>query len=181
MTPEQQEANLKLIAEAAVKSDKLTGCPAELTAAQCILESGWLDYCPGQNCFGIKSFKGEYGRQLLDTWEVFTPSQLQQFLSQGDSRSAVALGGNRYRVKDWFATFATLADCFTRRALMWNEGPYAPAAKVYESNESPDRLETYVKAIAPIYATDPHYAEKVLTLIHQPNVFRALELARKAV
>ncbi len=181
MTPEQQAANLAQIAQAAVKSEKLTGCPAELTAAQCILESGWLQFAPQFNCFGIKSYAGELGRQLLATWEVFTAEQLQAFLEQGDGRSAVHTSGNTYRVTDYFATFATLADCFVRRAMIWDIGVYAPAANDYKSDGSPGALERYVRAIAIHYATDPAYGDKIMTLIDQPNVKQALVVAREVV
>jgi flagellum-specific peptidoglycan hydrolase FlgJ len=53
LTP-QQEAALSQIVAAAVASERATGLPAELSAAQCIFESGWLSRMPGNNCFGIK-------------------------------------------------------------------------------------------------------------------------------
>jgi hypothetical protein len=82
---------------------------------QAILESGWLDHAPGNNCFGIKSYNGEYGRQLLSTTEWFTDAELKRFLALGDGRTAQLAdpvaparhdGRRKYRVQDWFATFA---------------------------------------------------------------------------
>src|SRR6476660_7388079 len=85
---ETKKNNLWLIAQAAVASENATACPAELQAAQCILETGWLKHAPGNNCFGIKSYQGESGRQLLTTREWFTADGLARFLSLGDGRTA---------------------------------------------------------------------------------------------
>ena len=54
MTPDQLAA-LRRIAEAAVAAERETGCPAEISAAQCIVESAWLQVAPGNNCFGVKA------------------------------------------------------------------------------------------------------------------------------
>jgi flagellum-specific peptidoglycan hydrolase FlgJ len=70
-------------------------------------------------------------------------------------------------VQDWFSTFATLGDCFTRRAMMFPEGRYAPAARAYRETAN---LEAFVRTIAPIYATDPHYADAVLAIARAPEV-----------
>src|SRR5579872_7370119 len=83
-----QRTKLRQIAQAAVASERATGCPAELQAAQCILETGWLSHAPGNNCFGIKSYPGESGRQLLHTREWFTDTGVRQFLASGDGRTA---------------------------------------------------------------------------------------------
>ena len=85
---ETQKNNLWLIAQAAVAAEKATHCPAELQAAQCILETGWLAHAPGNNCFGIKSYEGAAGRQLLASREWFNDAELDCFLSRGDGRSA---------------------------------------------------------------------------------------------
>ena len=52
MTPEQFAA-LRKIAEAAVAAERETGCPAEISTAQCIVESAWLQVAPGNNAFGL--------------------------------------------------------------------------------------------------------------------------------
>src|SRR5437762_5869262 len=125
---ETQKTSLRLIAEAAVTSERSTGCPAELPAAQCILETGWLKHAPGNNCFGIKSYNGAFGRQLLRTREWFSDADAARFLALGDGRTAELAnpvqhdprGRKLYHVEDWFANFATLGDCFARRAAMFS-------------------------------------------------------------
>jgi len=183
---EKQKANLRLIAQAAVSSERITGCPAELQAAQCILETGWLSHAPGNNCFGIKSYDGAAGRQLLRTREWFTDGAAASFLSLGDGRIAElaspvqqdARGRKLYCVEDWFATFPTLGDCFARRAAMFGAGRYAPFAAAYKAGGT---LEDLVRGIAPLYATDPGYADAVLALIRNAGVQAAIGAARAEV
>ncbi len=177
--------NLTKIARAAVDAEGLTGCPAELMAAQCILETGWLAAAPENNCFGIKSYSGNFGRQLLRTKEWFTDDQLRHFLALGDQRHAEldaavpprADGRKRYTVWDWFATFKELGDCFAKRAAMWDKGPCAKAAEAFKGDRN---VEALVKGISPIYATDPKYADSVLGIIHQHDVQAAILQARSA-
>lgn len=173
-TPDEIRTLKTQIAPAAVAASRLTGIPAELLCAQCILESGWLKHAPGKNCFGIKSYPGAYGRQLLATFEWFTPAQLAQFRAWGDGRTAIATepariraGKQLYQVQDWFATFAALSDCFTRRASMFTEGRYLPYARAYRETAN---LEAFVRGIGPIYATDPAYADRVLVFAQSPEV-----------
>jgi flagellum-specific peptidoglycan hydrolase FlgJ len=181
-----QKEKLRLIAEAAVASERATGCPAGLQAAQCILETGWLKHAPGNNCFGIKFYDGADGRQLLRTREWFTDAEAARFLAAGDGRTAElatpvqqdARGRRLHNVGDWFATFATLGDCFARRAAIFGTGRYAPFADAYKAGGSLDAL---VRGIAPIYATDPNYADTVLALIHNADVQAAIDGARAEV
>ena len=183
---EPQLTNLRLIAQAAVASAQATGCPAELQAAQCILETGWLSHAPGNNCFGIKSYPGESGRQLLRTREWLSDSELREFLAAGAGRTAIliepvrrnAAGRTLYSVQDWFACFPTLGDCFARRAALFDSGRYAPHAAAYRADRD---LEALVRGVASVYATDPAYADRLLALIRDPRVQAALSAARAEV
>lgn len=168
-SPDQLRMLQTRIAPAAFAAARRTGVPAEFLCAQCILESGWLEHAPGNNCFGIKYYTGAPGKQLLKTREWFTDAQRDAFLARGDGRTAQladpprqdARGRKLYEVEDWFATFPVLSDCFTRRALMFAEGRYAEATRAYRETAN---LEAFVRAVAPVYATDPRYAEKILAL-----------------
>jgi flagellum-specific peptidoglycan hydrolase FlgJ len=181
-----QRANLRLIARAAVASEKATGCPAALQAAQCILETGWLSHAPGNNCFGIKSYAGESGRQLLRTREWLSDPERERFVAGAQGRTAElveplqrdARGRTLYSVMDWFATFPTLGDCFATRAAAFRQGEYAALAAAWQANGDTEAL---VRGIAAIYATDPTYAGKVLALIRHPAVQAAIAAARAEV
>jgi flagellum-specific peptidoglycan hydrolase FlgJ len=174
--------NLPKIADASVQAEKITGCPAELMAAQCILETGWLASDPQNNCFGIKWYKGAAGRQLLPSSEWFTNAEVAAFRALGDGRVAVTMdtphtisGRSEYRVMDWFASFTTLGDCFAERAKMWDKGPYAKAATRYHADHDVAEL---VRGIGPIYATAPTYAKSVLDIMNMADVQMALNQAR---
>lgn len=176
---------LAAMAAAAVASEKATGIPAELSFAQCAVESGWLTHAPGNNCFGIKSYPGESGRQLLTTKEWFTPAEVAHFLSLGDSRTAVLdaavppqNGRNRYTVQDWFATFPDLAACFAKHAQLFATSRYRVALTSYQTSRD---ISRFVESISPIYATDPKYAALILSIVRQPNVQAALRVARTPV
>lgn len=177
---------IKAIAEASVAATRGKDCPAELVAAQAILESGWLQAAPGNNCFGIKAVKGAANRQLLRTTEWFTEEEVAKWLAADGGRTAeLAIpvqadqrGRHRYTCKDWFATFPTLADCFARRVELFGKGQYAPYARDYATSRD---FPTMVRNISRIYATDPNYADKVLGIVRRPDVLQALEEARKSV
>src|SRR5260370_16035511 len=187
LTATQRKANLQCMAVAGVRAEAASGRPAELSTAQCILESGWLEFAPGNNPFGIKAYPAVPGRQLLDTTEWFTAAELDQFLALADSRTAsVALksgvpqmSGQRtlYKVKDWFAKFTSLSDAFGRHAEVLLTGTfYRKATNQFKVDAD---LNAYVEAIAAKYATSPAYASQLEQLIAQPNVKAALKAARK--
>lgn len=187
LTPTERSTNLNFIAAAAVAAEKASGIPAELSCAQCILESGWLESAPGNNPFGIKVYQGCPSRQLLDTTEWFTNDELNRFLQLGDSRTATVFlkGGapqksgarTLYRVKDWFAAFPSLSDAFQRHAeMMLTVAAYKDATKQYQASGN---LNVYIETIAKKYATSPIYATQVEQLIAQDNVKTALKAARQ--
>ena len=178
--------NLPQIAAAAFAAQKATGCPGLLLIAQCALETGWLSSVPQNNCFGIKDYPGAYGRQMLKTTEWFNNSEKRWFLTKGDGRTLEPVdrspgpgvvdmhGRSKYYAQDWFATFETLAACFAKRAALFGSGPYGYAAQRFKVDGD---LPALVKAIAPYYATDPGYADKVLAIIRQADVQAAWRFA----
>lgn len=157
MNSDRDEA-IRQIAEAAVESERRTGLPAELTAAQCILESGWLSHSPGNNCFGIKFASRHKDSQLLLTTEYRNGTPVKEF----------------HR----FAKFATLGDCFADHAqLITTKVAYAKPWAQYQLDRD---LTALIKGIAPKYATDPNYASKVLAMVQRSDLSKAIGEARKA-
>ncbi|MEN6534268.1 MAG: glucosaminidase domain-containing protein [Bryobacteraceae bacterium] len=183
MTIAQREALLQ-IAEAAIASERAAGVPALLTAAQTIQESGWLAHCPGCNAFGVKAHAG-HERQLLRTREWFTDEEMARFLARGDGRTAELVqpeqrSGKRrlYAVRDWFAKYATLAEGLADHARLISEGArYAEAWQQYRQDGD---VEDLVKGIAPVYATDPGYADQLLRIMRMPEVRAAIAEAKVA-
>ena len=179
MTPAQLIAVQKL-APLAVAIEKTTQCPAWLIVGQVCLESGYLLREAGANNFlGVKWFPGVFGFRLCDTWEVFTDAQLQEFLKstnvpeQPSRRAAVAAGpsnanGSRpYKCKDYFASFASLADCLQWRANRFHGGINLPWVLRYlkdpGSRDSKLKLAHDVVALGHYATADPDvYAASVV-------------------
>lgn len=151
LTAKQQEF-LKSISEAAVVDEVHGGCPALLTVAQAILESGWGDHAPGGNYFGIKEYSGAYGRQQLLTTEY--------------------VKGKPASMYQWFATFATPLDCLEKHSELITRNPrYAGPFEQYAADHDIAKL---IYGIAPIYATDINYANKVLGVMSMNPVLVAI-------
>lgn len=156
MLTEQQKAALRQIAAAAVESERATGCPAELTVAQCILESGWLRRAPGNNPFGIKRAARHQKFQTFMTTEF--------------------IGGQKVKKPLQFAAYDSLAEAFSDHAGIITRGrPYARAWAQYQLDRD---VEALARGIAGVYATDPSYAEKVLSFVRHPEVRLAVSDAR---
>jgi flagellum-specific peptidoglycan hydrolase FlgJ len=153
---EQQVNNLKRIAAAAVLCEQDTGCPAELSAAQCILESGWLERDPGNNCFGIKATDRHPGVQYTLTKEY--------------------LNGEWETKRLAFEVYPTLVDCFSDHARLIKVGCYAPVWHRYQQDHD---LPALIAGVASRYATDPAYAPKILKLAMGPLVTSAIIEARR--
>lgn len=73
---------LHCVGEAAVAGERETGCPAEISAAQCIVESAWLMIAPENHCFGT------VGTQTLPGFHSFS---VRGRTSGGASQAASAL------------------------------------------------------------------------------------------
>jgi flagellum-specific peptidoglycan hydrolase FlgJ len=172
-------------ASAAKLCQQKTGVPALLTMAQWALESGWGQHSPGNNCFGLKCYSGSR-RQLLTTSEWFTEEEAARFVAELEGRTAVRQnqvaqrfdGRYLYTCRDWFAEFASLADCFIRHAALLAEGErYRKAFERYTTNKDADYLAL---AIAPTYATDPNYGGKLIDLMRNPRLIAAVAPGKAA-
>ena len=153
-----QMERLRSATESAVACERATGLPAELTVAQWVLESNWGTHEPGNNCFGIKAYGGCYGVQLLQTFEV--------------------INGVRTPMVEKFATFPTLDACFAKHAsLFTTPGPYAKAWAQFQLTHD---VETFIRQVAVVYATDPNYANLLLRIAAMPDVKACIAQMRTA-
>jgi flagellar protein FlgJ len=145
-----QRDNLRQAAKMAYAVETISGLPGLLTLAQWALESAWGLSQPGNNPFGIKAYPNNFGTQLLPTWEV--------------------KAGMKVRCEQPFATFPTLADAFLKHsALLVTGKPYFSAFQRYLNSDTKN-FEQFVKEIGVHYATDPHYADKLLAIMRMPEV-----------
>jgi flagellum-specific peptidoglycan hydrolase FlgJ len=153
-----QAIQLNAAAASAVSCERRTKVPAELTLSQWAVESGWGMHEPGNNCFGIKSYPGCSGVQQLKTVEV--------------------IAGVRTVVARDFAVFVSIESCFEKHACLFTTGAaYGPAWAHYLKSGDTEAL---IRQVAPIYATDPQYANKLVQVLAMPEVRACLADFRKA-
>lgn len=173
------DPKLNAAAIAAVASNAATGVPALVSMAQWAIESGWGAHSPGNNCFGVKTYPGCL-QQLLKTNEWFTPTEAARFLKKLAGRKAekVTIIPPRkdkrelYHCEDWFAAFSSLTDCFVKHGQLLSEGQ--PYMKAFAGLKAHGDAELFAQEIAPIYATDPDYGVKILTLMRSDKIRAAV-------
>ncbi len=123
-----------------------TGVPASVTLAQAILESGWGDHHMGEayNFFGIKAQPGEPS-VTMGTREV--------------------VGGRDIRIDAPFRKFASVEESFAAHGRFLRDNPRY--AKAFQASDG----ESFAREVAAAgYATDPHYADALVTIIRQNNL-----------
>ena len=185
MLTQEQERNLRLAVAAAMKSESRSAVPVPVTVAQWALESYWGRHQPSNNCFGIKAYLGCYGVQNLTTIEWFDDEGIRLFLAAGNRVAHLITpiqvdekGRHKYSVVTQFATFPDLSSCFDRHAEMFTRAPYVQHLAAYinsvKSGDTEMSVEKFVMDIAPIYATDPKYATKLMSIINMPEVRKEL-------
>lgn len=125
---------------AAQHSQRSTGVPACVTLAQWALESNYGRALSGHNNpFGIKGTPGT----LCSTWEE--------------------VHGRPIRVMAYFKDFGSLEAAFEAhgRMLVRPDGYYTKALPFIKD------WKAYIQHIAPIYATDHAYADKLIGIVEQ--------------
>ncbi len=185
MTPEQKAINLEKIAKGAVSLERAMAVPAELCAAQCILESGWLQYAKGNNAFGIKAGKNQPFTEFL-TREVWTDKELAYYEKQGvriqsKKRREDGLWNVMCYLK--FRAFATIEDSFLAYGELLLEGKnFKDRFKRYLEHKNVDQLLRDMQGEdgKPKYAKDTEYVGQVRRIMNQQNVQQAIQKVRKS-
>lgn len=125
--------------------------PASVCIAQAAIESGWGRYCIGNyNYFGRKW--GGWGNYVEKSTQKYDPesgyydttAKFQDYDSLEDA------------VKDWCV-------------LMTEEPAYSDALDTWHKTWD---VEAFVRAMASVYATDPNYADKILSTIRANDLMR---------
>jgi flagellum-specific peptidoglycan hydrolase FlgJ len=125
--------------QAALHSSRLSRFPAGITIAQAALESNWGQSQlarDAHNYFGIKAH-GDHARVAYPTFEH--------------------IGGRDLRVSAEFARYDSMEDCFADRDRL-----IASVACYAEARACRGDPELFARSLAAHWATDPHYADKVL-------------------
>jgi flagellar protein FlgJ len=144
----------------AVEAEEETGIPAIAVLSQAALESGWGKKAIGNNLFGVKYRKGDWGYQKVLTTEY---SANRDAFNGQEIKSVVYLKDiNKYQFKLWcyFADYASPKDAFIAHSELLLTERYKHALRW---KHSPKR---YLIAIANSkYATDPNYARKMCQMV----------------
>jgi len=151
-----------------MQTQQKTGMSALAILAQCAVESGWGENCPGNMMFGIKDTDGVNGNeQLVTTFEYnsrFGLTAQQVGLVSIDSCTPVMLNGKKffkYKGKSYFRKYKTPEESFTDHAnfLIANKR-YAKALLVKSDHYK------FIDAIAAAgYAQSPTYAQLIKGII----------------
>jgi len=151
----------------AQSSEKKTGISAVFTLAQAALESAWGEVAPGNMFFGVKDNDGINGNeQLLRTTEYSQRSDLK-FPVIISIEPVIRCGKKyfKYRVKDYFRKYETPEDCFNDHGKFFYDNPrYRLALGVAK-----DPIQFTIQIAKAGYATDPDYADKIISIINRIN------------
>jgi len=126
---------------AARASSATSGLPAGVTVAQAALESAWGSSelsRAANNYFGIKARPGGAAVELLTTEYI---------------------NGAPVHVPAKFAKYASMTECFADRDRMIASLPAYGEARAAAADP-----EAFTRALARHWATDPDYAQKLLTV-----------------
>ena len=171
-------------APAAIHSAKSTGIPASINLAQAALESGWGQFAPGFNFFGIKADKDWKGEtQLLATTEVLPfktpqelkdktglefPEVLQDTQKDGSKTNRILPypgkpGWFIWHVKDKFRAYASAVESFQDHDNFFEVNKnYAQAIK---DEKNPEQFALDIAKAK--YATQPNYGQMLISIIKQ--------------
>lgn len=118
--------------------------PASVCIAQAAIESGWGEYVIGNyNYFGRK----------WNGWGTYETCQTTEYVD-----------GEYITTYDKFQSYSTLKDAVEDWCVLMREEPaYKDAVDTWDSNFY---LSDFVESMASVYATDPDYANKILSTIN---------------
>ncbi len=153
--PKSNKSFINKIARAAALSQARFGVPASITIAQAILESGWGKSTLASkynNYFGIKG-RGPAGTVRLSTSEYY---------------------GGWTRIRDGFRVYKNVQGSIDDHAKLLAFTPKYYARAMRQKN----RPDDFARALQGVYATDPGYAGKLISLMRTYNLYRYNQYAR---
>jgi hypothetical protein len=144
-----QQAFIKAVAEGAMATQRKYGVPAAVTIAQAIDESGWGQSflaTRDHNLFGIKG-SGPAGSDMQPTQEVINGQPVSQIAS--------------------FRVYRSMAQSIEDHGrLLASGGPYQRSMTlVHDPN-------AFASSLTGVYATDPSYGAKLISLMQRFNLYR---------
>jgi mannosyl-glycoprotein endo-beta-N-acetylglucosaminidase len=144
-----QQAFIKAVAEGAVATQRKYGVPAAVTIAQAIDESGWGQSflaTRDHNLFGIKG-SGPAGSDMQPTQEVINGQAVSQIAS--------------------FRVYHSIAQSIEDHGrLLASGGPYQQSMTLIHDPNA------FASSLTGVYATDPSYGAKLISLMQRYNLYR---------
>jgi flagellum-specific peptidoglycan hydrolase FlgJ len=144
-----QHAFIAKLADGAVAAQRRYGVPASVTIAQAIVESGWGESqlaTEDHNLFGIKG-TGPAGTHPLPTWEY--------------------VNGQQVTTTSQFRVYRNTAQSIDDHGRLLATSPYYRQAMADRRN--PD---AFAAALTGVYATDPDYGAKLISLMKRYDLYR---------
>lgn len=140
---------IDFVGSEACKSQRLTGIPASVTIAQAILETGWGKYTisDAKNLFGIK------GEGPAGSIEVMTRE---------------CIGNDCSEVPASFRKYNSFEESITDHSQFLLENQLYATALQYEND--PDEFARQIHKAG--YATDPNYANLLISIMSSNNLYR---------
>ncbi len=124
--------------------------PASVCIAQAALESGWGRYCIGDHNYFGRKYNG---------WGDYVVKPTREYI---DDEWAIIYAK--------FQSYDSLEDAINDWCVLLTEEPaYSNALDTWHKTWD---VAEFVKALAPVYATDPDYASKVLSTINANDLMR---------
>jgi len=137
-----------------------TGIPAIAIIAQSAFESGWGAKAIGNNIFGIKYRKGDWGKQEVLTTEYFENRKDFEKLNTASVEYHLDVRKFKVIIRAEFADYPTPLEGFRQHAALLMSNRYAHALNF--ANDP----KMYLRKIAESgYATLPNYAEKMSDMV----------------
>lgn len=147
MTPDEF---IEFIGDTAGRFCAKYNLPASVCIAQAILESGWGKYCIGKfNYFGRK----------WNGWGNYEKCQTTEYID-----------GEYVTIYDKFQSYASIEEAIEDWCvLISSDWKYEDVIEVWKDTWN---VDDFVYTLAPIYATDPEYASKIISTINANDLER---------
>lgn len=145
----------------AIEVQKETSIPAVAILAQSALESGWGKKAIGNNIFGIKFRKGDWGFQKVLTTEysknpcAFDGHEIKSKVYDKDRKAF------KFKIWQYFADYQTPKDCFMAHARLLMSARYKECLRWHYS---PKRFLISVAGSG--YATGPQYKRTMCQMVN---------------
>ena len=144
-------------AHPAQTSERLTGVPASITIAQAILESGWGKHHMGSanNYFGIKA-QTSHGKVTFGNVATgYVDKETKEHIKKLNKDISITAH---------FRSYKNMSDSFLDHGLFLKNNPrYHHALVNYAKTKDADEFAHGLQKAG--YATDPHYAELLISIM----------------